>query len=456
MLKIWLTWLQPSLGVLGTALVLSNPFYAYAAPKPAAVRITPKPTQFSPWSIAKSTGTRIDRELASGIAATPDLAVRQLAIDSMVTPGLPQAHPTIKIRQVKPTPVASIASPAARVSLLSSKSIKPTKLQQVKSSVAAELARAIDPRAAISVPGIYVGNSNTPTAKKTTPTLKPVTQAVSSAIEIGAPTSLSAMMSAKPTADPFPVVRPEMMQKIQQAAVKTPAKSTTIAAARIATVKTPVKSAAQSAPHSLDPIATIPTGQPKAKVVNLKATAPHSLDPIASIPSGLQKLLGNNLNSQPTIARTPVAKAIAIKPNAVLALKQLVSPTATVPTSVSAASLRLATAQAYTSVPKFSIPGEPLLTAKAVKPTVNLQIVKREQPNLTTAVVGRKSNYVARLTPVAKQSWAVVNQRNNLGGLILGSQPLSTVTRVVSLSSTNALNASAAIGQPVSDLVDIN
>jgi hypothetical protein len=436
MLKIWLTWLQPSLGVLGTALVLSNPFCVYATTKPAAPRNTTKiPTQFSPWSVAKSNGTRIDRELATGVAITPDVAVRQLAIDSMVTPGTLPAKATAKARQGKLSAGAKFVSPATRVQKLSAKAPKQTK----QNEIAAEIARALNPKSAIPVPGIYVPTPSVRTATKTAPTaptIKPVTQPMSSAVEIGAPTPLAAMMSAKPSVDPFPVVRPELMQKLpQQAATKAP-----VTAASVPTVKATAKNVL----HSLDPIATIPAGPSKAKTVNLKAAAPHSLDPIATIPSGLQKLLGNNLNGKSTTASARVAKAITIKPNAVLALKQLVAPTvAMAPTSVSDASLRLATAQAYSSVaPKFSIPGETILTSKAVK---------RNQQDLTAAVVGRKSNYVARLTPVKKQPWTVVNQRNNLGGLILGSQPVYTVTKVVSLTPTNTLKASAP-----GDVVDIN
>jgi hypothetical protein len=461
MLKIWLTWLQPSLGlgVLGTALVLTNPFYADAATKP--VRNTTKvPTQLTTWSIAKSTGTRIDRELSAGVAITPDLAVRQLAIDSMVTPGIQPTHSISKTRQ------ASTTTLPARVQKHSTKPSKATQSQLAKNSTAAEIARALQPQGLTPVPGIYIGNSNNvSTAKNTVVKIAPVASATSAAVEIGAPTPLSAMMGAKPTVNPFPVVRPEMMQQIQQAAAKKAPAATTASVPTVkkapATVTAPtVKTAAKAVPHaavvhSLDPIATIPTVQPKAKAkaVNLKATAPNSLDPIAAIPSGLQKLLGNNLNSGST-----VAKAVNNQPKALLALKQFVSPTvATVPPSVTAASLRLATAQAYTSVPAFSIPGEPLLVTKAVKSTANLLVAnKRERQDLTTTVVGRKSNYVARLTPVKKQSWTVVNQRNNLGGLILGSQPLSTVTKSVDLVPNNTLKASASIQAPASDAVDFN
>ena len=447
MLKIWLTWLQPSLGVLGTALVLSQPFCAYAATKPVAVRNPSKvPTQYSQWSTAKSfNGTTLDRSVLNGIAGTPDLAVRQLAVNSMVLPGMSPSRSISKTLQSNSKALANVVSPAARFPNLSAKPTKTTKLvkpQQGKHTVAAALARAIDPPEMVPVPGLFIGNSTAPVAKRVLPTGgKLVAQAISSASEIGAPTPLSAMMAGKTAVDPFPVVRPEMMQKLQQTPIAT----------KTSTPKTVI--------HSLDPIATIPPVRPQAaipKAIGPQATVPHSLDPIATIPSGLQRLLGNNLNSQPTIASTSVAKVVKTQPNEATALSQLISPT-TMPASVSAASLRLATAQAYTSVPKFNIPGETVgLTAKAMTPIVNPLVVERKQQNFTATVVSRKSNYVAVLTPVAKQSWTVVNQRNNLGGLILGSQPLSTGTKVVSLSAPNTSRIAVSTGLPARNIVDFN
>ena len=194
---------------------------------------------------------------------------------------------------------------------------------------------------------------------------------------------------------------------------------------------------------------------PKTIVPQAKSTPYQSLDPIAAIPSGLQKLLGNNLNSQPIVAANPVAKANTKAVNPMVALRQIVSPgTDTVTTGVNAASLQLATAQAYTSVPKFNIPGETLLTAKQFKPVNDLLIVKRTPQNFTIAATSnRKASYVTTLAPATKQSWTVVSQHNNLGGLILGSQQQATSSRVASLLPTDT---SAAIGLPVRALVDIN
>jgi hypothetical protein len=430
MLKIWLTWLQPRLGVFGTALVLLNPICAYAAPKPVAVTNATKiPVQPSLWSSTKSTGTTIDRELLNAIPGTPDLAVRQLAINSMMTSGMRRnvavkntaRSPVAKISPTNRKALASIISPAPKFKKLSTKATKP---QQVKNSVvAAALARAIDPQNTLPVPGLFIGNTEDRVSKRISPNVKPTSQRISFAPEIGAPTPLSAMMAAKTAIDPFPVVRPELMRKLQAASV-------------IANVP-----GRNTSPQVLKPIAVIPTGKPQAtapKGIDLKANAPHSLDPIAAIPSGLQRLLGNNLNSQPTSQPTiavPVATATAAKPSSLLALKQFVTPANAISTSVSASSLQLATAQAYTNVaPKFDIPGESILS---VKPTVNL-LANRTQKNSNTTVVISKSNYVSlmsdrQLTPAIKQSWTIVNPQNNLGGLILGSQSLSTMPKTVGL-----------------------
>ncbi|WP_310428769.1 hypothetical protein [Chamaesiphon sp. VAR_48_metabat_135_sub] len=455
MLKIWLTWLQPRLGVFGTALVLSNPIYSYAAPKPVAISNSNKiPTQPSTWSSAKSTGTTLSPELLSGIPVTPDLAVRQLAINTMMTSGIKPAISATKIplAGIKPTisatkphqsnrkVLANLAAPAAKFKKLS----KATKPQPVKHSVATALAQAISPQTPLPVPGLFIGNTDVKLSDRVLPNVKPMAQPMSAAPEIGAPTPLSAMMTAKTAVDPFPVVRPELMGKLQSAPVV-------------------ASTAKNSAPHAINPIAVIPARRPQTvapKQIGLKTEAPHSLDPIAAIPSGLQRLLGNNLNSQPMVAVAPIAKAttIANKPS-LLALKQFISPTKATPTPVTMASLQLATAQAYTSVPKFDIPGEKIL---AVKPAVNLLGVGLgQQKSVTTKVVGRKTNSVAlmndrQLTPAVKQPWTAVTRSNNLGGLILGSQSLPTVTKFFGLLPTNRLATSTTVGLPARSLADFN
>jgi hypothetical protein len=452
MLKIWLTWLQPSLGVLGTALLLSSTLCVRAATKPAAVRVTQKaPAQVSQWSTIKTSGTRIDRELVNRVAPTPDLAVRQLAINSMAVPAVPAPSAAIEIRPHRRTYASSVISPSLKKQNLSAKATKFQPQNRQNNDVASALSRAINPSSSpIPVPGIYIGNSNGNTASKFAPKVAPkaVVRSTPVATEIGAPTPLSAMMAAKTAVDPFPVVRPELMEKLDRMPI---------------TASAPTID--KTAPSALNPIATIPPKASKtilSNVVSPQATTPiRSLDPIAAIPSGLQRLLGNDLNSQPIAAS--VTTATVPKTNPMLALTQFVSPTtvASLPSSsVNGASLQLATAQAYTSsAPKFSIPGETLLTAKPPNSAINIAAIKPGQKSFTTTdsttVASRKSTYVtSSLQPVAtKQSWTVTDRSNNLGGLILGSQQLATVPQVASLLATDP---SASVGLPAKALVDVN
>jgi hypothetical protein len=449
MLKIWLTWLQPSLGVLGTALVLSYPLYSHAAPKPVVAgktnkaKVAPVPVvPVTQWSNTKSSGTTIDSELSSSLSIVPDMAVRQLAMGSMATSGIQAKIAPKKVVPLKRNVLAKFGTSAsARFPNLSAKATKP---QNVKNDVAEALARASKIQAPVTVPGLYIGNSDVRVSAKVLPTAKPLAQAIASS-EIGAPTPLSAMMAAKTAAvDPFPVVRPEMMQKLD--------KQNT---ASIPTVPKTTK--------SLDPIAAIPTAPskavaPKAKAIVSQTPEYHSLDPIAAIPSGLQRLLGNNLNSESTIASAPVAKTTTT-PNAMIALGRFVSPTGDAPAPVTAASLQLATAQAYATVPpKFSIPGETMLTAKAVKPSTDALVVNRVQKNSIATTPTRKSKYVAilndrKLTPTAKQPWMLVDRPTNLGGLILCSQVPAAMPRMAGLGLMPLDTQKSSAGLPSRSLL---
>ena len=437
MLKIWLTWLQPGLGVFGTALVLSNPLCAHATIKPVAYGISKIPAH-SQWSIARSTGTTLDKQSLSGIATPPDLAVRRLAIAAMTTPAMRSAIPVPQMRQSNRNTLNSFVLPSVKFSKSSARVKSRTQQQQLKNSVAAALARAINPQTPLPVPGLFIGNSGVSTAKRFAPTVT-TRQSIASATGIGAPTPLSAMMRAKVSIDPFPVVRPELMQKLE----------------RGITASAPSTKTGLSAINPLAEIHSRRLQAVKSKGSSQKVAATNSLDPIAAIPSGLQRLLANNLNRQPIVTSTPVAKAINIKPRAVLALKQLASR-AVVPTSVSAFSLQLATAQAYTTVPKFDIPGERLLSAKPMKSTASLLVAKRAQKNLNTPVGTLKSNYVAILSATPQQSWTIVNQSSNLGGLILGSSSVSGMSRVVRLSPVNIRSTSRSVGMPARELTYFN
>jgi hypothetical protein len=392
MLKIWLTWLQPSLGAFGIALVLFSALSASAAPTPTAVATTKAKVQ----QPAAVNGTTIDRELSlSGVSATPDFAVRQLAISTMMSSGVKSSNVAIKAPQFNPDALASFIAPTQRVQKLSARA-KTTTPQFVKHSVTAAVAtRSAQPKAvAPIVPGLFIGNSDVRLSSQFVPSPQVQAQSVGTKL-IATTVPTAAMLATSAIADPFPVVLPQRMQGLR-----------------------------------LTPeIGNIPTVQTAFKV--------QANDPISSIPAGLQQLLGNEPSRQPTATIAPVAKAPSTKTNALVALGQLISPeigtqAATQTVAARGASLQLNTAQAYASVPKFEIPGVntsnmvPIRQLQAAKPTNSVLTVKPVQKDLATAVTQRKRDYVAlmsdRFLLRTKQSWETASRSNSLGGLILGSQ----------------------------------
>ena len=408
MSKIWLTWLQPSLGILGTALVLSNPLCSSAAPNSGTTAATKVPAPYPAWSGVKSTGTNIDRALLKGISTSPDLAVRQLAIDTMAIGSKPSVA-TAKGTQ-NFDPLASFTGAPVRFQQLSAKAKKPV---QIRQSIAAALNPTTTAKNKVVVPGLAIGTGDVRVSSQILPTVKPVVAA-----RVSTPVSLVAIAPDKTekVATPFPVVRPELMQKLQ---------ATPIVASRVAEVKT--------ASRDLKSI-----GLPRE-------IGTISINPVASIPNGLQQLLGNNLDGSIKVSVVPVSKATGRNFRSISALTQLVSPSELVaPASVTTASLRLATAQSYTNVAKFSIPGE---TTVASKPTnVARAIAPQVQKSLTTATSGQSNKYVPLMTARGSisaigQSWISTSQSSNLGGLILGSQQVATLPKVIGLVPTNTMKS---------------
>ena len=422
MSKIWLTWLQPSIGVLGTALVLSNPLCSSAAPNSGTTASTKVPAPYPSWSGLKANGTSIDKELLKGIPTTPDQAVRQLAIDTMGS----SAKPSIAAakRPQNFDPLASFTGAPVRFQQLSAKAKQPV---QIKQSIAAALNPTTKAKTKVLVPGLAIGTGNVQVSSQVLPTIKPAGVVV--AAKVGTPVNLTSMAAAKTekVATPYPVVRPELMDKLQAAP---------IVATRVAEVKT--------ASRDLRSI-----GLPKA-------IDTISINPVASIPNGLQQLLGNNLDGSIKVSVVPVSKATGPNFRSISALTKLVSPSELVaPASVTTASLRLATAQSYTNVIKFSIPGETIVSSK---PTA---ITAKVKTNLTAATSGQSSKSVSLMTARGSisaigQSWISVSQTSNLGGLILGSQQLATLPKVISLAPTNVVKPVSFTASTVSDLGNIN
>jgi hypothetical protein len=431
MLKTWLTWLQPGVSGLGILLLVASPLCSIAAPKPKAFANSKTPSQQPQWSVASIGGSTIStnstKEVqSSGIAATPDVAVRQLALNSMVTTGKQPTSVATHLRRDSRSAVSGLHSPSIRS-------------QHLSASAAVNL-----PVAPV-VPGIFIGNSDVRMPSQFLPSAtKPAPQTVAAGKAIGSPTSLSAMMATTNinAANPFPVVTPELMQKLGTAP--------TIASAR----------SAGKAVHSLDPIAvmTSRSSHRATKFIDANAVASaklqpgtvKSFDPIASIPSGLQRLLGNDLNSESrSTTRSAVkargsdqavAKATNAKANLLAAMQPLSALANT--NDVSAPNLQLATAQAYTSVPKFSIPGDKVSSSK---PAVSIVSSSDRAP---ASVVQPKTNAMTSdrfLGMSLRQSWmTTTSQRNNLGGLILGSQAMSTDTQKIGLGATSTVKTSSS------------
>ena len=413
MSKIWLTWLQPSLGVLGTALVLSNPLCSSAAPNSGTTASTKVPAPYPSWSGLKSTGTNIDQQLLKGIPSSPDQAVRQLAIDTMATGARPSVA-TAK-RPQNFDPLASFTGAPVRFQQLSAKAKKPV---QIKQSITAALTPTTKAKTKVIVPGLAIGTADVRVSSQVLPTIKPATAVLTA--RVSTPVKLAAMVPEKNdrVATPFPVVRPELMQKLE---------ANPVVAGRVADVKTASRDLSSiRLPKVVDQI---------------------SINPVASIPNGLQQLLGNNLDGSIKVSVVPVSKATGPNFRSISALTKLVSPSELVaPASVTTASLRLATAQSYTNVVKFSIPGETIVASKPTTTAAN--VTAPVQKNLTTATSGQQSNYGSLIAArgsisAISQSWISVSQTSNLGGLILGSQQLATLPKVIGLLPTNTMKLSS-------------
>jgi hypothetical protein len=424
MLKTWLTWLQPGVSGLGILLLVASPLCSIAAPKPKELTSSKIPSQQPQWSVASIAGVSgaavSKQEVSSvGVGATPDVLVRQLALNAVSANGIqPKNGLASNIRRDSRSAIAGLYSPSIRS-------------QHLSASAAAKM-----PMAPV-VPGIFIGNSDVRIPSKFLPTGRPVARTVSEGKAIGSPTSPSAMMATTNinAGNPFPVVTPDLMQKLGT----TPT---------IAGVRSTGKGV-----HSLDPIAvmTSGSGQKSTKTIDSSAVASskiqpgtvQSLDPIASIPSGLQRLLGNDLSNQSSAESRSVSKTSSPKTSLMAAMQPLSAPSRT--SNVSAPNLQLATAQAYTSVPKFSIPGDKVSSRATNKPAVNVASSNSDRPS--APVVQMKTNVAMMsdryLGMSLRQSWSTTTQRNSLGGLILGSQSMSSDTRKIGLEAPSTVKTSS-------------
>ncbi len=415
MLKIWLTWLQPSLGVLGVAMLLSSPLASSAGTKPtgAATKLPKQQPLAKPASsaIASTSGTTIEQELQSiGVPATPDMAVRQLAIGTMANSNASapkiSAQAPHKFTNPDGNALASFLNPTEGLQNLAS-----AKPQFVKHTVASAT-RSIQAKASAIVPGLTIGNSDVHLSSQFLPSGNTERPSLTAKLTVS-PTLTTGILASSSVASPYPVLLPQQMNGLRM---------------------TPE-------------IANLP----KMQISTPQAHA----DLVGSIPSGLQRLLGNEPTQQPTASIAPVAKAVSQARDTTVALSQLISPET--PIASRGASLQLNTAQVYASVPKFELLGAAISNPvssrqfQAAKSTTSLFAGKSVQRNLSTAVTQRKRDYVALMTDrflvlhSPKPVWTAVSQSNNLGGLILGSHAPTSANSPALISMAKLTPASKSL-----------
>jgi hypothetical protein len=424
MLKIWLTWLQPSLGVLGLVFVFCNTVYAQAASK--IMGANNKKVQ-SPQIASKSIGTDFQQrksELTAIGSEPPDVAVRRLAMGTIADSE--RQTPRSYNAQANPQSGDAIAS----VLLPSNQGVRSgANTQWVKHSVAhspqGQMAAANPaPSSAVIVPGLFIG---TTASANSVARFRPASQSVAPVVTkaIVPPTPSVSATDSTTVAEAFPVLLPEQLPGFSSSG------------SSVVTAK-----AAQT-----ESISIARGLQGILGNESNTAIAPSNSD--TTVATGLQQFLGNEPNRIQTDSIAPVARAIPR------------------PMSPNGANLYLATSEVYSSAAKFDMPTDaeeagvklaPTTTPKAVitnsdrvnAPTAATKLVltsnsgqaivklapasivkavtvNSQTVNLSMAVVERKNNTVSLLRDKPfkrrnRQSWQTVSQGHNLGGLILGSR----------------------------------
>jgi hypothetical protein len=420
MFKIWLTCLQPSLGILGAMLVLSNAVAAYAGStatgivpnkiskaqsQQKAVKPSAQPQQFG----AKGTGIVMASTPQQGVKAlnysvssTPDAAVRQLALDTIANSQ--RKTPTIATKTSQQnTGIASFVSPSpVSVSSITPKS---TNVKFGGHSVKAETQL---------VSGLFVGNSTTSTFDR--------------------PIENFPNLAISPNQAVLPVIaQPVASAKVAQPSLEmVSAQIKPIGSAETVVARTPSKAVPKGLEQFLG-------NEPKSIQTDNTTVA-----------NGLQQFVGNEPKSiQTDSMMAPVATSTPVKVDSTLALSEIVSPKKATARNTNTGSLQLATSRAYDSAADFDLPGvaTQLQAVKTAQPKVKLLAMKTVKTNLAKAVVQRKNDYVTlmsdkSLKSPSQQSWTTARQGNSLGGLILGNR---STTELASLPM-NVLKASTNKG----------
>jgi hypothetical protein len=424
MLKIWLTCLQPSLGILGMVLVLSNAVSAYAASKIPRILTnkiskgqsqhkTAKPQQFGRSGagiVAASTPTQGVRVFSPSYSS-PDDAVRRLALDTIAKSDRKTPNLATKTPQQNSSGLASFIPPStAGVRSISTKSAKVTPTTHHLKAPATPL-----------VAGVFIGNSSStfdPDVENFPNLALPSKQPVLPVVASSLPTATT--IASTKVAAPSPIVQPERIEQL-------------------GSTKTVV------APQSDLSATSIAKGLEQFLGDEPKSVLTASV-PDTNVAKGLEQFFGNEPKSIQSDNIAPIAE-IPVKTDSIPSLSELVSPKAA-QKNTSAASLQLATSKSYDSSADFDLPGvaTQLKAVKIAQPKVKLLAVKTVKTNLSTAVVQRKKDYVALmsdepLNSQSSQSWTTVSQGNSLGGLILGTRATNEIAalpmKVFKVSSIN-------------------
>lgn len=409
MLKIWLNWLQPSLGVLGVVLVLSNAVSAHAGSKPIGKEPSIAPIENSQPKVVKPNGFTLPQQMTgafsptTGVSLPPDVAIRRLALDTIANSETksPSFDSQASSRGLKPAPATA----------------KSTNAYFVKQPLSSTAVYAPNSTAVPLVAGLFIGRSTGGT-DRITPPIQPVATPVAKAVSV--PTSSPAAIASAVVATPFPVMLPERMQQFNLVETVATEKKSPIVARSTRSAST----VASGLQNILGDESTSQTG--------------NALDtPVAS---GLQNILGN----EPT----------GIQADSTVALNNLVVPAPKTTPPSNRGSLQLATSQSYISAVEFDLPGvmapEPLVTsaqaiAKIVGEVDSTSVVESAQAiskavgvknvsqDLSTAVIQRKNNYETLISDKDLKSqsqspWPIMSRSNSLGGLILGSRSTNEIT----------------------------
>ncbi len=403
MLKIWLNWLQPSLGVLGVTLVLSNALCAHAASKAtrketskvsttgnAQLKVANKPNGFTlPQQMTRALSQTV------GVSLPPDVAIRRLALDTIANSQTKSPNLDTQAARKNRGSIVGLTAPSTA---LRSIGAKPTNGNFTRSSVPKPFSSTAvylpTPTAAPLVAGLFIGRSSG-NVESFSPATQPVLAPVA---KVAVPVATPTVVASAVVAEPFPVMLPERMQQFNIVeTVATEQTSPTVAQSTRST--NTVASGLQN----------ILGGESSSQTAN-------SLD--TAVASGLQNVLGESK---------------AIDTGNVVALNKLVVPELKVPTTTRG-SLQLATSQSYVSAAKFDLPGvaAPEPVVKSAQSIAKVVVGKNIRKDLSTAVVQRKTDYVALMSDrdlgsQSPPSWQTMSRNHSLGGLILGSRSTNEI-----------------------------